>query len=67
MLFYLFRFSEILDLEYTVNNQKFEKHRALHLVNITRQFTGSYMCKVVVYVYIYRALHLINITRQFTV
>jgi len=40
------RFSEILDLEYTVNNQKFEKHRALHLVNITRQFTGSYMCKV---------------------
>ena len=31
---------------YTVNGEKYEKHRALHLVNVTHHLSGSYMCKV---------------------
>ncbi|XP_023349218.1 uncharacterized protein LOC111717983 [Eurytemora carolleeae] len=40
------RFTEYLDLLYTVNGEKYEKHRALHLVNVTHHLSGSYMCKV---------------------
>lgn len=40
------RFSEYMDLMYTVNGEKYEKHRALHLVNVTHHLSGSYMCKV---------------------
>jgi len=39
-------FNEYLDLMYTVNGEKYEKHRALHLVNVTHHLSGSYMCKV---------------------
>jgi len=40
------RFNQYMDLMYTVNGEKYEKHRALHLVNITHHLSGSYMCKV---------------------
>ena len=39
-------FSRHLDLSFTVNTEKYEKHRALHLLNVSRQLSGSYMCKV---------------------
>ncbi len=39
-------FSRHLDLTFTVNGDKYEKHRALHLLNVSRQLSGSYMCKV---------------------
>jgi len=37
------RFSEFMDLMYTVNGEKYEKHRALHLVNVTHHLSGSYV------------------------
>jgi len=40
------RFTQYMDLMYTVNGEKYEKHRAIHLVNITHHLSGSYMCKV---------------------
>jgi len=40
------RFNEYLDLKYTVSGEKYLKHRALHLVNVSRHLTGDYMCKV---------------------
>jgi hypothetical protein len=39
-------FSRHLDLAFAINTNKYEKHRALHLLNVTRQHSGSYMCKV---------------------
>ena len=44
--FIICSFNEYLDLMYTVNGEKYEKHRALHLVNVTHHLSGSYMCKV---------------------
>jgi hypothetical protein len=38
-------FSRHLDLAFTVNTEKYEKHRALHLMNVSRHLSGSYMCK----------------------
>jgi len=40
------RFASYMDLLYTVNGDKYEKHRAFHLVNVTHHLSGSYMCKV---------------------
>jgi len=39
-------FKDNLDLKYEASSDKFEKHRALHILNPDERFSGNYKCKV---------------------